>query len=82
MTEEIWVDVTEAAEKTGYRRDYLIKVVREQWNKPEGERQIQLRKLSAGYILWLPSLIEFINEHRHGPYKKQSKTALDKPPLT
>jgi hypothetical protein len=73
MTEEIWVDVTEAAEKTGYHRDYLLRLMGAQWKKPEGEREVQMRKLSAGYIIWFPTLVSYLKEHGYGPYGKRGR---------
>ncbi len=55
--EEIWVNVTEATEITGYQRDYVRELARNNWRLAEEERLIKVRKRSNGYDIWLPDLI-------------------------
>ena len=67
--EQIWVNVTEGAELTGYNRNYVVKLAKKIWDKPEQERLIKLRRRSNGYELWLPDLINYMTEHGYGPQK-------------
>lgn len=67
---EIWVNVTEAAAITGYNRDYMVKLAKRIWDKPETEREVKIRKRSNGYDLWLPDVIAYRDQANHGPYKK------------
>jgi hypothetical protein len=74
MTQEIWVNTTEGSEITGYHRVYLQKLAHKNWKKPEEERLIRVRLRSNRYDIWLPDLINYIQEHGHGPQgKKQVK---------
>jgi len=57
--QEIWVNVTEAAQMTGYSRDRVQRLASNNWNLPEESREIQLRRHTNGYMIWLPSLIEY-----------------------
>jgi hypothetical protein len=68
--EQIWVTVTEGAELTGYSRDHVQKLARENWKLSEDERLIKIRKHSSGYAIWLPDLMNYIAEHGLGPYQK------------
>jgi hypothetical protein len=72
VMETIWVNVTEGAEITGYHRDYVVKLARKMWKKPEDEREIKLRKRSNGYDIWLPDLMNYIENIGRGPYTKVS----------
>jgi hypothetical protein len=75
MGEETWLTTVEAAEVTGYHYDYLRKLAHANWVKPENERVIKVRRLSGGnYLLYLPSLEAYIEEHGKGPYKKLPDT--------
>jgi hypothetical protein len=72
--EEIWVTVTEAAEKTGYNYHSMRKMIWKIAGQPEDEREIQLRKRSYGWELWLPDLIGYIDEKPgRGPQGKRSE---------
>jgi hypothetical protein len=71
MSEEAWVTTTDAAEATGYYRDHIQKLARESLEKPENERVIKVRRLSNGiFLVYLPSLQEYIERYGKGPYKK------------
>jgi hypothetical protein len=71
--EEIWVTVTEGAEKTGYNLHAMRKMIWKMGAQPEEEREIQLRKRSYGWELWLPDLIGYIEEKPgRGPKGKRS----------
>jgi hypothetical protein len=75
--EEIWVNVTEGTEITGYNRDHVLKLARDNWNMPEDQRLIRIRKRSHGYDIWLPDLMRYINRNGHGPYQKASREIVD-----
>ena len=70
-TTETWVNTTEGAEFTGYHRDYVQKLARDNWKLPDKERLIRVRKRSRGYDIWLPDLLTYIKEHGYGPYPKR-----------
>jgi hypothetical protein len=70
-TQEIWVNVTEAAEITGYFRDHLRKLATRIWKQPEDKREIRLRKRSSGYEIWLPDLLAYIEKPARGPQPKR-----------
>jgi hypothetical protein len=71
VAEETWVNVTEGAERTGYSRDHVQELARVNWNKPETERLIKVRRRSNGYDMWLPDLVAYIETHGHGPKRKR-----------
>ena len=71
--EEIWVNTPEAAEITGYTRDYVQKLARVNWKLPEDQRLIKVRFRANRYDVWLPDLVNFIISHGHGPHQKTSK---------
>jgi hypothetical protein len=56
---ETWVNVTEAAEITGYSRDRVQRIAYNNWKVPEEEREIKVERRSHGYMIWLPSLIAY-----------------------
>jgi hypothetical protein len=58
---DMWVNVTEAAERIGYHRKTVLKLAVANWKLPEEEREIRLERRSNGYMIWLPSLIEYVN---------------------
>lgn len=64
---EIWVNVTEGAEKTGYHLDHVRRLARENWHLPEAERSIRVRKNGLAYELWLPDVIHYIETYGDGP---------------
>lgn len=68
-SEEIWVNTTEAAEATGYNRDYLSQLAAKMWNKPEDEREIKTKKRGGNYEMWLPDLRLHQRKGRRGPRK-------------
>lgn len=67
QVEEIWVSATEGSEITGYHRDHVQRLARENWRLPEGERIIRVNKRRHGYEIWLPDLINYIDNPGHGP---------------
>jgi len=70
--EEIWVTVTEAAEKTGYNYHTMRKMIWKTASQPEDEREIKLRKRSYGWELWLPDLIAYLQKPGRGPQGKRA----------
>ena len=70
--EEIWVTITEGARITGYNRNYVQKLARDNWNMPEDERVIKTRQRSNGYEIWLPDLSLYIQGRGYGPQAKSS----------
>ncbi len=73
-TQEIWVNVTEAAEIMNYNRDHMRKLATRLWKVPENQRPVRLRKRSSGYDIWLPDLIAYLREFGHGPQRKRKLT--------
>jgi hypothetical protein len=69
--DEIWVNTSEAAELTGYHRNYVQKLARDNWNLPEGERKILVERHPNGYMLWLPKLVDYLSEKTRGPQPKR-----------
>jgi len=68
--QEIWVNVTEAAEIIGYHPDYVRKLARDNWNVPENERKLLVQRHTGGYMFWLPDLMDYIsNKNRTAPSK-------------
>ena len=66
--EEIWVNTTEGAELTGYHNTYVQKLARDNWNLPEDERTIRVRRRSNRYDIWLPDLMNYMDKIGFGPY--------------
>jgi hypothetical protein len=71
VVEETWVNVTEAAELTGYHRDYVQKLARDNWTLPEDERKILVQRHPSGYMLWLPKLVDYLSKKSRGPQPKR-----------
>ena len=69
---EIWVNVTEGAEITGYHPDYVRKLARDNWSLPENERKLVVQRHSGGYMLWLPDLMDYISR-KNGPAQSKPK---------
>ncbi|MEO8609220.1 MAG: hypothetical protein ABI690_15120 [Chloroflexota bacterium] len=69
-SQEIWVDLYEAAEITGYSVVGLRKVVRRMLELPETERHVKVRKRTGRWELWLPNLLTYLNQPKHGPHNK------------
>lgn len=70
-TTEMWVNVTQAAQATGYNREYILKLVTKTWKLAEEEREIRLRKRTSGYDIWLPDLLTYIEKPARGPQRKR-----------
>jgi hypothetical protein len=71
IIEETWVNTSEAAEITGYNRQYLMKLAQKMSQQSEEERQIKIRRRYL-YEFWLPDLIAYIKINRHGPQPKRT----------
>jgi hypothetical protein len=72
---EIWVDVFEASEMTGYSVDALRKVIARVKNLPEEEREITLRKRTNRWELWLPDILSYMSHPNRGP-NRRSKSKI------
>ena len=66
---------------TGYSRDRVQRIAYNNWKAPEEEREIKVERRSHGYMIWLPSLQEYINKPDAGrggrgprPKRKHSST--------
>jgi hypothetical protein len=71
VVDEIWVNTSEAAELTGYHRDYVQKLARRNWFLPENDRQIMVQRHPNGYMLWLPALVKYLSGKSRGPQPKR-----------
>jgi len=69
--EQTWVNTAEAAEATGYNRDYLSTLALRMSQKPENEREIKTKRRANGYEMWLPDLIVYTYKVKHGPQGKR-----------
>jgi hypothetical protein len=70
--EEIWVDLYEAAERTGYSIDGMRKVAQRMSRQPENEREIKMRKRTSRWEMWLPDLLTYIERPFRGARKKDT----------
>jgi hypothetical protein len=75
LMRDMWVNTTEAAEITGYHFEYVRKLARDNWNIPENDRVIRVRRRSNRYDIWLPDLIKYMQEHGYGPYPKRQTSS-------
>ncbi len=73
--QEIWVMTTEGAKLTGYNSRYLQQLAKKNAVLPEDERFIKVRMRSNRHELWLPDLLQYIEEIGYGPHQgKRLKT--------
>ncbi len=72
--QQIWVNVAEAAEMTGYSRDRMTRIMAQIWKLSEEQHNIQIRKRTSGYDIWLPDLFAYLSEKGHGPHPKRKLT--------
>ena len=72
VAKRIWVNTAEGAEITGYHRDHVQKLARDNWNLPENQRLIKVRNKGNRYDIWLPDLMKYIHIHGYGPHLKPS----------
>lgn len=66
-SEEIWVNTNEAVERTGYFHTHVRKLARDNWNLPEDQRIIRVRRRVDRYEIWLPDLIKYMGDTGKGP---------------
>jgi hypothetical protein len=72
MTEEIWVNLNEAAQVSRYSHPYIQQLVKKISKKPEAEREIRLRWRASYWEVWLPDLMTYINsKSQRGPRRKR-----------
>ena len=71
-SKEIWVDLFEATEITGYNYESMRKVAQRISRQPEEERAIKMRKRTSRWELWLPDLLAYIKKPGRGPHRKQN----------
>jgi hypothetical protein len=72
MVEEIWVNLNEGAQATGYNHQYVQKLVKKISAKPEAEREIRLRWRTSYWEVWLPDLVKYLSSTAmHGPRGKR-----------
>lgn len=72
ILEPTWVTTAEAAEITGYNRQYVMKLAKKVSQRPEADREIKIRRRPGyAYELWLPDLIAYIEGRQHGPQPKR-----------
>ena len=68
-SKEIWVDLFEAAEMTGYNYHSMRSLAQRIGNQPEAEREIRIRKRTSRWELWLPDLMKYVIKPGRGPRK-------------
>ncbi|MBZ0287917.1 MAG: hypothetical protein K8I30_09910, partial [Anaerolineae bacterium] len=68
---EIWVDLYEAAEITGYSVVGLRKLISRVNQKPEEERELRVRKRTSRWEIWLPDLLVYAKQSNRGPNRKR-----------
>ncbi|MEO8607174.1 MAG: hypothetical protein ABI690_04800 [Chloroflexota bacterium] len=69
--DDIWVSTSEGAELTGYNRDHVQKLARDNWNRDENQRLIKVKKRARGYDIWLPDLVRYIEKYGYGPHQNE-----------
>jgi len=72
-SQEIWVDLYEAAEITGYNYHSMRRLIYGMGQQPEDERAIKIRKRTSRWELWLPDLLVYVDKPRPGPPLKRKK---------
>ena len=65
--EAIWVNMSEAAEISGYNYHSIRKLAWKLGQEPEEQREIKVRKRSNGWEMWLPDLVNYMRRSRTGP---------------
>jgi hypothetical protein len=69
-TQAIWVDLYEAAEITGYSVIGVRKIVQKMNLLSQEEREVNIRKRTGRWELWLPDLLVYISQSKRGPHRK------------
>lgn len=70
VPDEIWVNTNEGAEITSYFSAHVRKLARDNWKLSEDQRLIRVRRRVERYEIWLPDLINYIEEHGYGPHHR------------
>lgn len=63
VIEEVWVNVAEGAEKTGFHPDHVRRLARENSRLPEDQRFIRIEKKPREYAIWLPDLMNYVKRN-------------------
>jgi hypothetical protein len=66
-SKEIWVDLFEAAELTGYNLESIRKLAYRIAQQADEERPIKIRKRTSRWEMWLPDLMAYTRRPLHGP---------------
>ncbi len=75
-SKEIWVDLFEATEITGYNYESMRKVAQRISRQPEEERAIKMRKRTSRWELWLPDLLAYVKTPGRGPHRKPTSQEI------
>ena len=65
--EEIWVNISEATEITGYNSGSLRKLAWTMFQEAGEQPAVKVRKRSNGWEIWLPDLLAYVKRPRRGP---------------
>jgi hypothetical protein len=76
--EEIWVNVEQGAEKTGFHPDHVRRLARENNRLPEDQRFIRVRKDPREYAIWLPDLINYVKRGNPFAHSDSTPQAVEK----
>jgi hypothetical protein len=71
--DEIWVDLYEAAELTGYSIDGMRKVAQRISREPEDQREIKMRKRTSRWEMWLPDVFAYVERPSRGAHPKRKQ---------
>jgi hypothetical protein len=72
-SKEIWVDLFEAAELTGFNLESMRKLAYRIAQQAEDERPIKIRKRTSRWEMWLPDLVAYTKLPLRGPRPKREK---------
>ena len=72
-SKEIWVDLFEASEMTGYNLESMRKLAYKLAQQDEDERPIKIRKRTSRWEVWLPDLLVYVQVPLHAPRAKRDK---------
>jgi hypothetical protein len=73
-SQEIWVNVAEAAEITGYSFDSVRNLVQRLAKQPEAEREVSIRKRAHRWEMWLPDLMKYVEKPGRGSHAKRKSS--------
>ena len=74
-SKEIWVDLYEAAELTGYSIVGLRGVIQRMKQLAEEEREIKVRKRTGRWELWLPDILIYVDRPNRGPNRRGKQSS-------